>query len=72
MRPEPSRYATFSIFRHSAERPTYSVTKALGKSRHNGARYVLRAGPRKIKQGQSIDEVLAVLDRQPRLVWPLS
>ena len=63
-------YATFSIFRHTAERPAYSITKAVGKARQGGTRWVLWVGARKIKQGPSIEEVLTALDRQPRLVWP--
>jgi len=63
--------ATFSIFRHSAERPAYSVTK-LAASGRKPARFVLAAGPRKLGQAQTVEEIVAVLDQQLRLVWTSS
>jgi hypothetical protein len=61
------RRAVFSVFRHTAERPAYSITKAVG---HKGrVDFFLNAGPRRLKQARTIDEVIAVLDRQLRLVW---
>lgn len=59
-------FARFSIFRHSAERPLFSITKS--GSRRDPA-YALREGPRKVTQSRSLRDVLAVLDRRPRLVW---
>jgi hypothetical protein len=61
-------HASFHIFRHTAERPAYSVTKVTVKGR--GVRFRLTAGPRTLKQGQGIEEVLKALGGQPRLVWP--
>ena len=60
--------ATFSIFRHTAERPAYSITK-LAASGRKPARFTLAAGPRKLTQAASIDDVVAKLDQQLRLVW---
>ncbi len=60
--------ATFSIFRHAAERPAYAITKLVATTR-KPARFTLAAGPRKLMQAQSIDDVIAVLDQQLRLVW---
>jgi hypothetical protein len=60
--------ATFSIFRHTAERPAYSITKLAGKGR-KPARFTLTAGPRKLTQTASIDDIVAKLDQQLRLVW---
>jgi len=63
--------ATFSIFRHAAERPAYSVTKLAGHGR-KPPRFMLTAGPRRLSQAASIEEVVAVLDQQLRLVWTAS
>ncbi len=60
------RSASFSIFRHAAERPLFSITKSRSRK---GPDYALLEGPRKIKQSRSLREVLAVLDRKPRLIW---
>ena len=60
--------ATFSVFRHAADGPAYSITKATPGGRV-AARFTLAAGPRKLTQSPSIDEILAVLDQQLRLVW---
>src|SRR5690606_16546018 len=61
------RRAVFSVFRHTAERPAYSITKATGSK--GRVEFILAAGPRRLTQGRTIDEVIAVLDRQLRLVW---
>ncbi|MHA1537728.1 MAG: DUF2794 domain-containing protein [Alphaproteobacteria bacterium] len=60
--------ATFSVFRHSAERPTFSITK-LTAGQRKPPRFALAAGPRKLMQSASIDEILILLERQLRLVW---
>ncbi len=63
-----SGMAIFSIFRHAADRPAYTVIKSAPDAKGN-SRYVLSAGPRRLKKGGSIEEVLAVLDRRPRIVF---
>jgi hypothetical protein len=64
------RRAVFSVFRHTAERPAFSITKAVGaKGRVD---FILAAGPHRLKQARTVDEVIAVLDRQLRLVWSAS
>jgi hypothetical protein len=60
--------AMFSIFRHTAEQPLYSVAKMAPGSQRQGD-YVVINGPRKIAQGRSINEVLAALERQLRLIY---
>jgi len=60
--------ATFSIFRHAAERPAYAITKLVGSGR-KPPRFALAAGPRTLMQSPSIDDVVALLDQQLRLVW---
>ena len=60
--------ASFSVFRHAADRPAYTVIKSAPDAKGR-SRYSLSAGPRRLKKGGSIDEVLAVLDRRPRLVY---
>jgi len=64
------RRAVFSVFRHTAEQPAFSITKAIGsKGRID---FILTAGPHRLKQAHTVDEVIAVLDRQLRLVWSAS
>lgn len=59
--------ATFSIFRHAAERPLYAITKQKqGKGR---SLFVLTEGPRKLKQAQALEDVIDALERQLRVVW---
>jgi len=61
--------ATFSIYRHAAERPLFAITK-LGKSQGKGkGRFLLTSGPAKLKQGQTMDEVIAALEAKLRVVW---
>lgn len=59
--------ATFSIFRHAADRPAFTVTKS-GPDAKGNCRFTLSQGPRQLKSGGRIEEVLAALDRKPRLV----
>ncbi len=60
--------ATFSVFRHTADRPEYSITKlsAGGKGR---SQFVLRDGSKKLKQSPSLGEVIATLNKRLRVVW---
>jgi Protein of unknown function (DUF2794) len=61
-------HATFSIFRHTAERPEYAITK-LASGRKHPQRFVLNAGPRNLKQSQSLDDVISALEKRLRVVW---
>lgn len=63
--------ATFSIFRHAAERPIYAITKHKASGKDKG-RYVLTAGPKKLKQAQRLEDVIDALERQLRVVWTSS
>lgn len=63
--------ATFSVFRHAAERPAFSITK-LAANRRKPPRFALSAGPRNLMQSASIDDVLTLLEQQLRLVWSAS
>ena len=57
----------FSIFRHTHERPLYSVAKL----RPHGQRrtgYALYSGPKHIKTSQNLRDLLLVFDKLPRLV----
>lgn len=63
-----SGMATFSIFRRAADRPAYTIVKSAPDGKGE-SRYVLASGGQRLKKGRSIDEVLAVLDRRPRLVY---
>ncbi len=61
--------ATFSVFRHTADRPAYAITKAAGRGAAGGHRYSLCDGPGKLKQGKTLGEVIAVLEAKPYLVF---
>ena len=58
--------ASFSVFRNSLERPTYSIMKYLNGDRTVDYRVV--AGGRRLKQGKDLAEVLVTLERQLRVV----
>ena len=55
--------AVFSVFKHSLACPLYTIEKL-----SHGAGYRLSSRGRRLKQGQSISDVLAALDCLPRLV----
>ena len=53
--------ALFSIFRHTAEQPLFAIAKGAG------ARWTVHAGPRRLAQGDDLDEVLRIFDRKLRI-----
>jgi len=54
--------ALFSVFRHTHERPLYTVVKfAPGTSRHGD--YAVLSGPQRLASGATIAEVLRVLQK---------
>ena len=55
--------AVFSIFRHTHESPVFSIAKIGGPSARMG-RYCVQSGPRTLKRGQDLGDVLAVLERR--------
>ena len=59
--------AVFSIFRHSAEAPLYRVAKT-GRKGRAAAEYSVSEGPRLLKRGQNIRDVLSVIERRLELV----
>jgi len=61
-----SNMAAFAVFRSSYEWPAFVIAKLSGANRQGN--YVVSSGPRKLIQGRSIDEVLAVFDRAVRPV----
>ena len=63
--------ATFSIFRHTAERPIYAITKQRAHGKNRGL-YLLHEGPKKLRQAQNLEDVLDALERQLRVVWTSS
>ena len=64
--------ATFMVFRHAQENPLFIISKlGAGKSRAKTARqeqFVVASRQRKLSQGHSLDDVLAVFDRPIKLV----
>jgi hypothetical protein len=59
--------AAFAVFRSSYEWPAFVIAKFSGQGARQGS-YVVSSGPRKLIQGRSIDEVLAVFDQAVRPV----
>jgi hypothetical protein len=58
--------AVFSVFRHTAEHPLYSIEKFPGK----GGRpelYTVSRGPQRLKQSENLETVLDAIKRKPRL-----
>ncbi len=59
--------AVFSIFRHSSEAPLYRVSKT-GRKGRSSAEYSVSEGPRLLKRGRNIRDVLSVIERRLELV----
>lgn len=59
--------AVFSVFRHTHDRPLFSIAKRSGAGGRD-REFLVYAGLQRLKRAGTIAEVLAVLDRTPRLV----
>ncbi|EDP61802.1 hypothetical protein BAL199_23457 [alpha proteobacterium BAL199] len=57
----------FSIFRHTHERPLYSVAKTLPRGQRRPS-YTLFNGPKRLKTTQNLRDLLLTFDKLPRLV----
>ena len=57
--------AVFSIFRHTSERPAFSVCKTVSQ---NGPVYSVFDSARRLRRSPSLDNALSILERRPRLV----
>jgi Protein of unknown function (DUF2794) len=57
--------ATFSIFRHAADRPLFTIAKRLNK---DGPEYAVFEGPALLVRGPDLEAVLAALASRPFLV----
>ncbi|HEX6980947.1 MAG TPA: DUF2794 domain-containing protein [Alphaproteobacteria bacterium] len=55
--------AAFAVFRSCYEWPLFVIAK-LGGGSHRQGNFVVTSGPRRLIEGRSIDEVLAVFDRK--------
>ena len=65
--------AVFSIYRHTLERPLFTITKlggARGGESGGHGDYVVAAAERELGRSGSLSEALALLERLPRLVAP--
>jgi hypothetical protein len=60
--------AVFSIFRRASEVPLYRIIKTPKQARRQGAYSVVAATGLILKRGQSLENVLKVLDRRLKLV----
>jgi len=58
--------AEFSIFRHTAEQPLFAIAKVPGSG--NGGGYMVYNGPRKLAQGETLEDVLRIFDRKLKLL----
>jgi hypothetical protein len=59
--------AVFSVFRHTAEHPLYSIEKIPGKG-GRPERYAVSRGPQRLKQGSNLVEVINAIERRPHLI----
>lgn len=57
--------AVFSVFRHSYDQPAYAIAKLIGP---RGPAYTVFNGRRKLTHGQSLAEVLPILNPHLRVV----
>lgn len=62
--------AIFSIFRHTAEQPLFSIAKVPGgpNGASSGGVYMVYNGARKLANGDSLEDVLRVFDRKLKLL----
>jgi hypothetical protein len=60
--------AVFSVFRHTSEVPLYRIEKCPALARRQGAYSVVAATGLIMKRGHDLARVLAVLDKDVRLV----
>src|SRR5690349_1293364 len=63
--------ASFCIFRHTLENPLFVISKLDGrggKGKRTTGRFQVTSRQQKLKQGQSLDDVLAIFDQPLRLV----
>jgi len=63
---QKSGMAIFSVFRHSFDRPLFSIAKWGDAQRKEG--FAVFAGPRRLKAGVNLRDVLKVLEGRPKLV----
>jgi hypothetical protein len=59
--------AVFSVFRHTAEHPLYSIEKYPARG-NQAQKYVVSRGPQQLKQGQDLLDVLSAIKHRPKLV----
>lgn len=57
--------AIFSIFRHTAENPLYAIAKVPSS---NAGIYMVYNGPRKLANGDSLEDVLRVFERKLKVL----
>jgi hypothetical protein len=59
--------ASFSVFRRSSEQPIYKIVKNPALIRKNGLYSVVAQGGLIMKRGNDLNQVLAVLEKRPKL-----
>ncbi len=58
--------AEFKVFRHAAAGPIYTISKF--RNGRGPVQYMVSRGPRRLRQGSSLGDVLGVFDRDLRIV----
>ncbi|MBL8670066.1 MAG: DUF2794 domain-containing protein [Alphaproteobacteria bacterium] len=56
-------FALFSIFRHSFDRPLFTVAKIVGAGSKRPVWFEAFSGPRSLKRARSLAEALAAIDK---------
>lgn len=59
--------AVFSVFRHAAEGPVFSISKAPATGRA-AVTFLVTSGRQRLKQGDDLREVLSIFDQRLRLI----
>ena len=62
-------FATFSIFRHSSDRPIFTIVK-YAKGSHRGGDFVVSSDRSPLKRGNFLGEALSIFDNSLKLVSP--
>lgn len=60
--------ARFMVFASSQEQPQFVIWKQAAKAKGADRRYIVTSRTERLKQGATLDDVLAVFDRPIRLV----
>ncbi len=60
--------AAFSVFRHSLDKPLFTIAKRRGLNNAPEGDFLLYGSGRKLKHSRRLDDVLDALERRPRAI----